>query len=237
LIDLHCHVLPAIDDGARDMDDALAMARQAEADGIAVICATPHIRRDHDVRIHELDGRIAELQTAIDAAGIAVRIERGGEVAEPILESLTDDELRTVALGGRWVLLEPAAGPIGEDLVTGVAHLHERCFGAVVAHPERHAASDLEDWLAQAVAAGALVQATAAALTGGGDGAAWLTRLAQDGLIHVLGSDAHSSHIGRRVELSAAYAQLDAAGADTAGMRAAAEAVITEPKDETCVRL
>ena len=149
MIDLHCHVLPAIDDGARDMDDALAMARQAEADGIAVICATPHIRRDHDVRIHELDGRIAELQTAIDAAGIAVRIERGGEVAEPILESLTDDELRTVALGGRWVLLEPAAGPIGEDLVTGVAHLHERGFGAIVAHPERHAASDLEDWLAK----------------------------------------------------------------------------------------
>jgi protein-tyrosine phosphatase len=226
LIDLHCHVLPGIDDGARDMDDALAMARQAEADGIEVICATPHIRHDHDVRIHELEERVAELQGAIDAAGIRVRIERGAEVAEPILGSLTDDELRTVALGGRWVLLEPAPGPLGGALIAGIAHLRERGFGAIVAHPERHAAADIEEQLATAVAAGALVQATAAALADGGDGAAWLIRLAHDGLIHVLGSDAHTTHWGRPVELSAAYAQLEAAGADAAAMRAQAGAVI-----------
>jgi protein-tyrosine phosphatase len=226
LIDLHCHVLPGIDDGARDMDDALAMARQAEADGIAVICATPHIRHDHDVRIGELEERIAQLQAAVDAAGIGVRIERGGEVAQPILESLTDEELRTVALGGSWVLLEPAPGPLGDALIAGIAHLRERGFGAVVAHPERHPSPDIEQQLAEAVAAGALVQATAAALADRGDGAAWLTRLAHDGLIHVLGSDAHSSRFGRPVALSAAYAQLDAAGANAAEMRANAEAVI-----------
>lgn len=226
MIDLHCHVLPGIDDGARDMEDSLAMVRQAEADGIEVVCATPHIRHDHDVRIHELDGRIAELQRAIGDAGIAVRIERGGEVAEPILGSLTDDELRTVALGGHWVLLEPAPGPLAQALIDGVAHLRERGFRAIVAHPERHPADDIEERLAQAVSEGALVQATAAALADGGDGAAWLTRLAHDQLIHVLGSDAHTSYWGRPVELSAAYAQLEAAGADAAAMRATAEAVI-----------
>jgi protein-tyrosine phosphatase len=226
LIDLHCHVLPGIDDGARDMDDAIAMARQAQADGVTVICATPHIRHDHDVRIHELEARVAQLQSAIDDAGVPVRIERGGEVAEPILGSLTDNELRTVAIGGQWVLLEPAAGPLGQALIEGIASLRERGFNAIVAHPERHAAPDIEDRLAQAVEAGALVQATAAALAEGGDGAAWLTKLAHDGLIHVVGSDAHSSHFGRRVELSAAYAQLEAAGADAAAMqRAAATAV------------
>jgi hypothetical protein len=70
------------------------------------------------------------------------------------------------------------------------------------------------------------VQATAAALADGGDSAAWLTRLAHDDLIQVLGSDAHTSHWGRPVELSAAYAQLEAAGADAAAMRATAHAVI-----------
>ena len=222
MIDLHCHVLPGIDDGARDMDDSLAMARQAAADGIEVICATPHIRHDHDVRIHELEERVAELQSAVDAAGIGVRIERGGEVAEPILDALTDDELRTVALGRHWILLEPGAGPLGEALIAGVAKLHERGFGAIVAHPERHPADDIEDVLADAVAAGALVQATAAALADGGDGAAWLTRLARDGLIHVLGSDAHTSHFGRPVALSAAYAQLG----DAAAMQARSAAII-----------
>lgn len=225
MIDLHCHVLPGIDDGARDMDDALAMARQAEADGITVVCATPHIRHDHDVRIHELDERIAALQAAIDQAEIPVRIERGGEVAEPILDSLSDDELATVALGGRWVLLEPAAGPLGEALIDGIVKLRERGFGAIVAHPERHAADDIEAVLARAVEAGALVQATAAALAKGGDGAAWLIRLASDGLIHVLGSDAHSSHFGRPVALSGAYAALDLAGADAGAMQARAEAI------------
>ena len=228
MIDLHCHVLPGIDDGARDMEDAIAMARQAEADGVTVICATPYIRHDHDVRIHELDARIAELQSALDDAGVPIRVERGGEVAEPILDSLTDDELRTVALGGRWVLLEPAAGPLGDALIDGIAKLNERGFGAIVAHPERHATPDIEERLAQAVEAGALVQATAAALAEGGDGAAWLTKLAHDGLIHVLGSDAHTSHWGRRVELSAAYAQLDAAGGDAKAMRNRAATVLKD---------
>jgi tyrosine-protein phosphatase YwqE len=82
--------------------------------------------------------------------------------------------------------------------------------------------------LAEAVAAGALVQATAAALSDGGNGANWLIRLAHDGLIHVLGSDAHTSHFGRPVALSAAYVQLEAAGADVAAMQANAKAVIAE---------
>ena len=227
MIDLHCHILPGIDDGARDMDDAIAMARQAAGDGIEIICATPHIRHDHDVRIHELDERVGELQAAIDAAGLPVRIARGGEVAEPIVASLTDEELATVALGGgSWILLEPAAGPLGDGLITAVDTLRERGFGAIVAHPERHAATDIEDRLREAVEHGAFVQATAAALGDGGDGAAWLIRLAHDGLIHVLGSDSHSSRFGRPVALAAAYAQVGAAGADATAMRARATELV-----------
>jgi tyrosine-protein phosphatase YwqE len=214
------------------MDDAIAMARQAEADGIEVICATPHIRHDHDVRIGELEGRVAELQAALDGAGIPVRIERGGEVAEPILDSLDDNELRTVALGDRWVLLEPRAGPLGDALIEGIVKLRDRGFRALVAHPERHAAGDIEERLREATDAGALVQATAAALAAGDDGTSWLIRLAHDGLIHVIGSDAHTTHWGRPVALSAAYARLEAAGADTAMMRANAQAVVagTDPR-------
>jgi protein-tyrosine phosphatase len=226
LIDLHCHILPGIDDGARDMADALAMARQAAADGIDVVCATPHIRHDHDVRIAELDGHVAALQAAVDTAGIRVRIARGGEVAEPIIDALSDQELTTVALGGRWILLEPAAGPLGAALLDGIDKLRRRGFGAIVAHPERHAAADIEERLREAVEHGALVQATAAALAEG-DGASWLLKLAHDGLIHVLGSDSHSSLAGRPVALAAAFAQLEAAGADAAAMRERAAAVLS----------
>lgn len=227
MIDLHCHILPGIDDGARDLDDALAMARQAAADGIEVVCATPHIRHDHDVRIHELGDRVGALQEEIDAAGIRVRIARGGEVAEPIVDALTDEELASVALnGGRWILLEPDAGPLAEPLIAAIDELRQRGFGAIVAHPERHGSADIEERLREAVDHGAMVQATAAALADGGDGARWLTQLAHDGLIHVLGSDAHTTHWGRAVELGAAYSELERAGADAAAMRARARSII-----------
>ena len=139
-LDLHCHVLPGIDDGARDVGDALAMARQAEADGIVAICATPHIRSDHAVRVEELPARRAELGAALVEAGCGTRVLPGGEVAADMLDALDDPELASVALGGsgKWILLEPAAGPLDERVEAAVDALNDRGFRALLAHPERH---------------------------------------------------------------------------------------------------
>jgi len=185
------------------------MGRQAAADGIAAICATPHIRADHDVAIGELAGRAASLQEAFAAEGVPVRVLPGGEVAEERAAELSDEELAAVSLGGggRWILLEPAPGPLGDGLQAAIEHLGERGRRCVVAHPERHAAADLGDRLAAAVAAGALVQVTAA-LVAEGDAAPAILELAARGLVHVLGSDAHHPEYGRRVELSAGLARL-----------------------------
>ena len=76
MIDLHCHVLPALDDGALDVEDSVGMVGQARADGIVAICATPHIRHDHDVRVHELAERVERLQAEVDIRGGGVRIVR-----------------------------------------------------------------------------------------------------------------------------------------------------------------
>jgi protein-tyrosine phosphatase len=212
VIDLHCHILPSLDDGARDLDDSLAMARQAEADGIGAICATPHIRHDHDVRISELATRVAELQSAIDAAGCATRILLGGEVAATALGGLDDDELLAVSLGGggRWILLEPPPGPLDERLQDAARGLRVRGFRALIAHPERHVADDLPEQLGRLIDGGALVQATAAYLVDARTRPSML-ELARSGLIHVLGSDAHTSRAGRPVQLRAALDVLHAA--------------------------
>ena len=205
LVDLHCHVLPGLDDGALDLQDALAMATQAAQDGIGVVCATPHIRHDHDVRIAELPQRVDDLNRALRDEDIAVRIATGGEVAETIVDHLGDHELRACTLGGggRWVLLEPAPGPLSRRTAATVATLRDRGFATVLAHPERHPAEDFEERLREVIALGALVQLTAAFVLDGS--AEWF---ADRGLVHVLGSDAHSSLAGRRVELSAALARL-----------------------------
>jgi protein-tyrosine phosphatase len=202
-------VLPGIDDGARDLDDAVAMAFQAQADGIAAMCATPHIRHDHDVRIRELPQRRAELSEALLRAGCSTQILAGGEVAATALDGLDDRKLAEVALGGgrRWILLEPAPGPLDDTFDRAVAQLGDRGFSAVIAHPERHAGDDLVARLKRLVARGSLVQATAAFLTDQRSSDAMLA-LAREGVLHLLGSDAHSARAGRPVALAAALRQL-----------------------------
>src|SRR3954452_2793148 len=184
------------------------MALQAEADGIAEICATPHIRHDHDVRIHELAERVDAVNRALEEEGVPVTVLRGGEVAETAVEGLDDEELALVALGeGHWILLEPAPGPLGESLLTAIEQLGERGYRALIAHPERHLSADMYERIAGLVAAGAMVQATADFFLRERM-AAGMEALAAAGLIHVLSSDAHSSHGGRPVHMSEAFARL-----------------------------
>jgi protein-tyrosine phosphatase len=208
VIDLHCHILDAIDDGARDADDSVGMARQAEADGIEAVCATPHIRHDHDVRIEELAGRVQGLNVRLEQELVAVRILQGGEVAETAVEGLSDEELAQVALGGgSWILLEPAPGPLGDILLRRVGHLHERGYRALIAHPERHLSTDMFERMAALVAEGALIQATADFFLRE-QMAKGMLAMAERGLVHVLSSDAHTVLAGRPVRLSPALEKL-----------------------------
>lgn len=209
MIDLHCHILPALDDGSLDLGDSLGMGRQAAADGIEAICATPHIRHDHDVRIEEVADRVGQLNAALRDEGVPVRILQGGEVAETAVEGLSEEELGRVALGeGRWILLEPAPGPLSDTLIRRVEHLAQRGHRALIAHPERHLSADMYARIAALVADGALVQATADFFLREHT-AAGMRALAEAGLIHVLSSDAHSSHGGRPVHMREAFERLE----------------------------
>lgn len=203
LVDLHCHVLPNLDDGAFDLTDSIAMATQAWSDGIGTICATPHLRDDHAVEVSELPGRVAALNASLRDLGIPVEIAEGAELAAARADVLSDVELREASLGatGHWILLEPAPGPIGAGFCDLVDRLHERDVRCVVAHPERHAAEDIADWLARLVEAGALVQVTAAFLVGHG-AAPVILDWASQGLVHLVGSDAHSARAGRPTTVS-----------------------------------
>jgi protein-tyrosine phosphatase len=208
LIDLHCHILPALDDGALDLRDSLGMGRQAVNDGIEAICATPHIRHDHDVRINELADRVEAVNRSLRDEGVPVTVLQGGEVAETAVEGLSEEELGRVTLGnGKWILLEPAPGPLGDSLTRRVEYLAERGHRALIAHPERHLSADMYERIAALVAAGALVQATADFFLRerSADG---MRSLAEAGLIHVLSSDAHSSRGGRPVHMSEPFAVL-----------------------------
>jgi protein-tyrosine phosphatase len=208
VIDLHCHILDAIDDGARDADDSVGMARQAEQDGIEAVCATPHIRHDHDVRIEELAGRVRGLNARLEQELVAVRILQGGEVAETAVEGLNEEELTQVSLGGGgWILLEPAPGPLSDSLLRRVNYLAERGHRSLIAHPERHLSADMFERMAALIAEGALIQATADFFLRE-QMAVGMLAMAGKGLVHVLSSDAHTVLAGRPVRLSPALERL-----------------------------
>jgi protein-tyrosine phosphatase len=234
MIDLHCHILPALDDGALDIRDSVAMGRQAAIDGIEAVCATPHIRHDHDVRIEEVAGRVDELNARLREEGVPVTVLQGGEVAETAVEGLSEEELGRVALGeGDWVLLEPAPGPLGDSLARRVEHLAERGRRALIAHPERHVSEDMYERMAGLVGGGALVQATADFFLRERT-ASGMRGLAEAGLVHVLSSDAHTSHGGRPVHLAKAFeclAGIEPAASHLEWMRETAPRAIVEGEE------
>src|SRR4029453_812823 len=81
MIDLHSHILPDLDDGPANLAQSLQLGRPAEADGIQIVAATPHLREDHPrVRPSELAGRCAQLNDALAEAEIALEIVPGGEL-------------------------------------------------------------------------------------------------------------------------------------------------------------
>lgn len=211
------------------------MARQAESNGIAAICATPHIRADHAVHVAELPDRRARLTAALSGAGCSTQVLAGGEVAAAMVDELDDGDLRAVSLGGsgRWILLEPRPGPLDAHLERAVDELGARGFRALVAHPERHLAEGAVDRLRRVIARGALIQATAAYFSDERTRSAMLD-LASAGVIHVLGSDAHSARAGRAVELApgiAALSSVDPAAAHLDWVRERAPAAIVRGEE------
>lgn len=207
MIDLHSHILPGFDDGARTLDDAFAIARDVVRDGTHTIAATPHVRRDYPTSADAMERGVEDLQAALDGEGIELRVVRGGEIALPELEALPGEELRRFGLGGSaCVLLEtpyvgwPLAFPqTVETLVAdGVT--------PVIAHPERNTLVQ-EDVgrVRELVDAGALVQVTAGSLDGrlGDAPRSCARKLVAQELAHLLASDAHAPGV-RQAGLTAA---------------------------------
>jgi len=218
VIDLHSHILPGLDDGARDLAESIAIARAAIAGGTRAIAATPHVREDYPTSAERMERGVRELRAALVDEDIPLDVLPGGEIALEQLDRLEASELRRFGLGGnpRFLLLEtPYLGwPLGfGDIVL-------RCLSAgvtpVIAHPERNAEVQRDpEPLAKLVRAGALVQVTAASLDGrlGRRALRCAARLLQLELVHLLASDAHGPDL-RAVGLSPARAAVgDAARA------------------------
>jgi protein-tyrosine phosphatase len=197
-VDVHCHLLPGIDDGAVSWEESLAMAGMAVEDGISTVIATPHQLGSHG---HNHGGTIrascVQLQEFLDRRGVGLRVEPGADVRiEPdMIRKIQAGEVLTLADHRRYVLLELP---------------HELCFPldrllhdldasgmvGVLSHPERNQGFLARPQLLEPlVDGGCLLQVTAASLVGTFGPrvkslSEWLVR---EGFVHFIATDAHGS--------------------------------------------
>ncbi len=197
MIDLHCHVLPGIDDGPATVDGSLALARAAAQAGIETLIATPHVNARYPNRAGEIARLTSELAARLREDGVGIEVRAGAEIAISAVSEIDPDELALLGLGGGpYLLLEPPYTPVvtGVDaVVRGVLREGHR---VVVAHPERCPGFRRDPaLLAELVRDGVLTSITASSLTGrfGSEVRRFALLLLARGLAHNVTSDAHDA--------------------------------------------
>jgi protein-tyrosine phosphatase len=206
VIDLHCHLLPGIDDGAPDLKVALAMARCAVADGIKVTACTPHIYPGmYENSAAGIAAAITALRTVLVDEGIDLQLVIGADthLAPDLPEAIRSGRVPTLN-GSRYLLLEPPHHSVPPRFAESLFRLLTVGIVPVITHPER--LSWIEgnyDAFVGVVKAGAWMQVTAGSLTGrfGRRPKYWAERMLDEGLVHILATDAH--HIDQRPPLLA----------------------------------
>lgn len=198
MIDLHTHILPGIDDGAKTLEVALEMARIAVDDGTTILACTPHIYPG--LYMNDSAGIQAardKLQSALDVFRIPLQLVVGADahLVPELLEGLQSGRVPTLH-GSRYFLLEPSHHVAPPQFEHSVFQIMAAGFVPVITHPERLT------WIEQHYAAfvelarrGAWLQLTAGSIAGKFGKAAqyWSERLMGDGVVHLIASDAHTT--------------------------------------------
>jgi protein-tyrosine phosphatase len=195
MIDLHCHVLPGIDDGPEALEGSLALALAAAAIGTRTLVATPHVSRRFPNDATTIAHLVEQLNRRLRADGVSIEILAGGEIAATHAPKLSPEQLRSLHLGvGPWLLIEPSFTQGVAGLEGLIADLQRAEHRVLLAHPERCTAFHRDPlMLAALVQRGVLTSITAGSLVGrfGEHVRRFAMQLARDGLIHNVASDTH----------------------------------------------
>ena len=223
MVDIHCHILPGIDDGPSDLSESLKMAEIAVADGITQIVATPHVKGD----IHSpafFDQCIRQFNEKLQRIYSPLKIVGGADVSAAFPPEVL--ALYTINKGPYFLLEFPHSHlPHNADEI--VFKIMLAGLRPIITHPERNPSIIRDPELLFRLAdAGCLVQVTAGSLTGGfgTDSRNCAIYLLKKRRVHFLATDAHSASY-RKPILSSAVKE----AASIIGSKAALKLVFTNP--------
>ena len=229
LIDLHCHLIPEVDDGAVDLKTSLAMARMSVADGVKVIACTPHILPGvYDNTGLDIRRRVQWLQFELDAAGISCRVVPGcdAHITPDLVSQLKSGSALTLN-DSRYVLVEPPHHILPPNIDRLFFDLLAAGYVPVLTHPERMSWVDRnEEFLNRLILSGVWMQMTAGAIIGGfGEKVKrQAVKMLHRGMIHIVASDAHNT-ANRSPVMGEAFRALG----DLVGLEEARNLVETRP--------
>lgn len=214
LIDIHCHILAGIDDGAQTVDESIIMAKAAMQDGIKIIVATPHVQSGiFDNRKSTILEKVRKLNMELKALGIDILVLPGAEyrLEANLPQRLADGELMTLNNKGRHILIEFPSNLIPPFAENILYEIQLQGVTPIIAHPERNTAIiGCPDIMIAYTKREILAQITSASITGffgkSIEKAAW--KLMNSGAGHFLGSDGHSP-TGRKPLLSKAFREVE----------------------------
>ena len=209
MIDVHCHILPFLDDGALDWEAALSMARLMVEDGTRECIATPHWTGVPD-ETDATRARLEELAQRLGGAGLPLKVHAGNEVVlvPRLVEALASGQAFTLA-GSRYLLLETAQLEQGAYVRSALFQLQSHGYRIILAHPERMSSWQADSReLSELIERGCRLQVNAGSLLGEFGKAARRAaeELVRRGWVSLIGSDAHSPTL-RPPGLSAAVAR------------------------------
>jgi protein-tyrosine phosphatase len=195
VIDIHCHILPEVDDGPKSWEAAVEMCRMAVADGITHIVATPHANNRYTYDRAYLAGLLAQLR---ERAGAAPEFSLGCDFHlsfENLERVLEEPHLFTIG-ETNYLLIELSNYSIPAQLGDCFVRLGDRGLTPILTHPERNPIlQQTPQRVLEYADEGCLIQVTASSLTGfwGERPAAVARWLLERSAVHVLASDAHDA--------------------------------------------
>lgn len=203
-LDIHSHIIPGVDDGSRDMDMTIQMLAQAYEEGVRYMVATPHFYPGHkNTGAEKIEEAFSEVKQLAKSKFPDLELMLGNEIyyKDEAVTLLQEKTIHTMN-GSRYILVEFNVGLEYKKIYQAVKLFTMKGYYPIIAHVERYAALfKQEELIKELINAGAYIQVNAETFLGGffDQYKKYCLGLANSGMVHFLGSDAHNTNDRRPI--------------------------------------